>query len=87
MNLLIINLVKIWIITIGVLFSAPLYAFFFYITKGRKKYLYTSLGSSVGEELIGRNILVVSLYIYYSTQSTSFIGLYLATICLLSLFT
>lgn len=64
MNILMINIVKLWIITLGVGFVVPLNIYIFKNLKGEGKYLISGLGQAIGTQIIGRNITIISLLLW-----------------------
>jgi hypothetical protein len=85
LSILQITIVKLWIIIIGVAFVTPLYALLFQMLQGEEKYLITGIGYSIGTDLLGRNIPVICLSLWYSTNELWAPASYLAFISFLTM--
>jgi len=81
-SLLGVNLIRAWIVILGVAYSAPLKAWFFKLIDSDEKYLITGLGYTIGSELLGRNTTVICWSLFYYFQSPLAPAFYIASIAL-----
>ncbi|MBP7189709.1 MAG: MFS transporter [Rickettsiaceae bacterium] len=81
-SITIIVLVRIWFIFIGVLFVAPLKAWFFKMLSGNEKYLVLGIGYSIGAELLGRSTTPLCLFLWRHFEHLLAPAIYVAILSL-----
>ena len=79
-----IDIVKLWIIILGVCFSSTFSALIFKMSKGPEKYIVTGFGYSLGSEILGRNASVFCLGLWHISKSLLAPALYLMIISFLT---
>ena len=84
-SLMEITLMKLWIIVLGVAFSAPLNAWFFETLATRDKYTIMGFGYSIGTEVLGRNTTVICWSLWYYFQNVMAPALYITMVSVLAL--
>jgi hypothetical protein len=85
LNIWMITGVKLWIVTLGVMFCVPLNILIFRMVKDNHKYLINGFGYALGIELFGRNISLKCLLIWEYTHNLVATSSLLAFICFLGL--
>lgn len=81
-----VTMVKMWIITLGIAFVAPLNALLFRMIPGREKYLVTGFGYAIGTELLGRSTTPICLGLWYFTDNVMAPAAYIAFVAICATF-
>ena len=84
LSILGIDLIKLWIIILGVCFSSTFSAFIFKMSKGPEKYLITGFGYSLGSEILGRNASFFCVGLWYIFENLLAPAVYLMIISFLT---
>ncbi|WP_341753086.1 MULTISPECIES: MFS transporter [unclassified Candidatus Tisiphia] len=77
-----VNFVRLWIITLGVLFVCPLNYWLNSLFHGSDKYMLVSIGDAIGTPIFGRSAPAVCIALWHFTSSSISIGVYIAMITL-----
>ncbi|KAF8818652.1 MFS transporter [Rickettsia endosymbiont of Cardiosporidium cionae] len=75
-----INLSKLWIMFLGVVFSVSRTVFLIHIKVIRDRYFVNSISEAFGTEILGRSTSFICLLLWYITNSTVIPGIYVALI-------
>lgn len=81
-SIIVITIVRLWFIFIGVLFVAPLKAWFFKMLSGNEKYLVLGIGYSIGTEFLGRSTTPLCLLLWRQSGDVLLPAIYVAMLSL-----
>ncbi|WP_425364180.1 MFS transporter [Candidatus Tisiphia endosymbiont of Hybos culiciformis] len=77
-----VNFVRLWIITLGVLFACPVNYWLNNLFHGSDKYMLVSIGDAIGTSIFGKFTPSVCIALWHFTGSSISIGIYIAIITL-----
>jgi MFS family permease len=83
-SLLTLTLIRLTIITLGVAFAAPYYAWALDLAPPSHRYTFLALASALGSQIIGAPSPAISLWLYHNTHSPLAPALFLTAIALTS---
>ena len=86
-SILYINIFRAWVILIGVTFSVAYNVWLLKLFSNKNKYLITGTAYALGSSLFGKTLTPSLFAIYSISFNTTYIGLYLSSLSLLTFFT
>ncbi len=87
-GILYVTFVRIWIITLGVIFMCPQNLFYKKLFDGQKdQYLVTGMANAVGAGTIGKLTPAFTLWLWHINQNLIYIGIFIAVIAILTAYT
>ncbi len=84
-NLWYVIFVRLWIIILGVTFGCPLNIWLNNIFNHSDKYMLVGIANAIGSSIFGRLTPAICMSIWYITNSSIYIALYIATISLFTI--